>query len=187
MPKPFGTRRGSLSEKIDSVINRPEFWDPEVSKSQHFIVIAVAGYDKEGPTYCVVKIDIDREHTRFAYPENDCINPTTKLGVTNSFILSGHEKLLDRSNTAGTPENRRLLQLIPDAKAKLRTFFPDAPEFAQAAIGFGIAYITMQGEFDPENIGGTIRVGVLIKNKEPFVHPPFNFASARAPENKAHK
>jgi hypothetical protein len=87
-------------------------------------------------------------------------------------VLSGHKELVERSHTPGTPEFARFSQLLPEARTTTGTLFPDTPPAVNNMVASVAVMIAMQGEFDPEQIGGTTRIGILIKGKLPTVHRP---------------
>jgi hypothetical protein len=129
------------------------------------------------PRYCVILIKLDRDKRRLAYLDINCMTPTPS-GPTKmiSAVLSGHEKLVDQSRTPGTPDFFRLAKLLPEASAATGTLFPDTPPTVNKIVALSAVMIAMQGEFDPEHIGGTTRIGVLVQGKLPAVHQALNLS-----------
>lgn len=93
-----------------------------------------------------------------------------------NYVLSGHENLIKQSRVGGTLEFSRFARLLPDARAATRTLFPNSPAALDEIVAQAAVMIAMQGERDPERIGGTTRIGVLVNGKLPTVHQPLNLS-----------
>lgn len=165
---------------MGTVLKRPEFWDPEHTQSHRFEDFGVAGYDGDVPIHCSFYIDTDHQSYRLIYSDISCSAVKTAPGNIQLFIMAGHKETFRRAITSGTPENRRANDLILNARAASRTLFPDAPPSIQQAIAQAVVLVALQGEFDPENIGGTTRIAVLLKGSSeiPFLHSPVNLSAA---------
>lgn len=162
-------------KNMNIVMKDDEFWKSKIASDDSFIKIAVAGYTGEArtPEYCEVHIEFDRNKRQLIYPDIQCGTPTwTRPSSMINYVLSGHEKLINQSRMGGTLEFSRFTRLLPDAGTATRTLFPDSPPAINEIVAQAAVMIVMQGEFDPEHIGGTTRIGELINGKLPAVHPP---------------
>jgi hypothetical protein len=155
-------------------LKNDEFRKSKITSTNYFIKIAVAGYSGNGtPEYCETWIQFDRDKRRLVYPDIECATPVwTRPSSSLRYLLSGHQKVIDQSFVPGTSEFARFQQLLPDARATTGTLFPDTPPTLDEIVAEAAAMIAMQGEFYPEEIGGTTRIGMLIKGKLPTVHLP---------------
>jgi len=161
-------------KNMDVVMKQDNFWKSEISKSETFLQIAVAGYDKQVPRYCVIRIKIDREKRQLIYfPKLDCATPEPHSATSIlTLVLSGHDQLIARSRTQGTADYDRFRHFVWDAKPKTGTLFPGSPPSVDDAVAWAAATVAMQKDADPQTIGGTTRIGVLVKGKLPTVGKP---------------
>ena len=160
-------------QNMDAILKQDEFWKSEISTSNDFLKIAVAGYDGDAPQYCVVPIEFDRDKRQLFYADIQCTTPLwTRPSSVIRYVLSGHEQLMNQSLTHGTPEFARFTQLLPDARAATGSLFPHTPPSLKDIIAWAAVIIAMQGEFYPQQIGGTTRIGELVKGELPIVSPP---------------
>jgi hypothetical protein len=166
-------------KEMESILRQSDLSDPETSKSDSFQSYLVVGYDGDVLNRCRVEIKIDRVQSKLIYPDIICDTPTE---ATKYSQISGNSELSRKIVTRGTSENKRYGELVSKAGATTRTLFPDAPPTIQNAIAEVSIIVAMQGQLDPQYIGGTTRIGVLLRGacKLPIIHSPVDLALGKS-------
>lgn len=159
----------STFKDMDSIMKIDPFWKSKAAP-QLFIGFQVDGYEGDAPQVCEVWIKANLQSYELEYPPPDCSAPEWKSPSPTSArpaLLSGYG--LNDMFTPGTARQLRLAEIKSRAIAAVIPQLPDSPPPIQETAGITVAVIKVMEEFNPDQFGGPITIGILEKGQLPRV------------------
>jgi hypothetical protein len=149
---------------LDLVLSTDNFWKTQFAAHRVLIDYFVVGYDGDRPSICEVVLKTDRDTRKMIYEPPECKFPDpTELPV----LPFGEQQHILAAKVPGTPEASYYLELREGNRATARTLFPQAPPSFQNLIAQVTTLIRVEGQLNPEKVGGITTVGVIPKGQKP--------------------
>jgi len=156
---------------MDAAFKFDEFWQSWLAAAPVFISYQIAGFDGETPQVCSIVVKINRATRRLEYLAPECKTPTwTRPGTVMYYpIFAGYHENIDEAWKLGTPQASRYAELEPSMLAAVRILLPNASPALHAVVAKAITLIRVEGQFNPEKVGGITTVGVLLNGQKPAI------------------
>jgi hypothetical protein len=154
---------------MDAVLKRDDFWNSEAARESALFTYRIAGFSEEAAEFCDIALQVDRDNRRLIYRRPECKIRRAAGSFHLSTLVGTHYANSVTALTSGTPQAAKLAELKPVFMNTAKALLPDSPPALQEIAAIAAALVSVEGEFNPQNVGGTPRIGILVEGQLPKV------------------